>query len=317
LRESNAISEADSKVDDSVMARILNDYALFLLRERGLAEVTLVSYSAVIQKFLEDHSRRHRGDVKLDALEPADVSRFVIRYAQRVNRKRAQVMTSVLRSFLRYLHLRGQIEIDLATCVPTVPLWRLSTVPKFLQPGDVERLLKSCDEKTKTGRRNHAVLLLLARLGLRAGEIVKLRLDDIDWDAGEIHVNGSKRTGHEGLPIPQDVGEALVRYLHERPRCETRRVFIRMTAPHRGLAHSSCVSSIVRRSLSRCKLNPSLKGAHLLRHSLATNMLRGGASLAEIGDVLRHRNPNTTQIYAKCDVEGLRDLAQPWPRCPA
>lgn len=314
LRGNSVIAEAVSSVDDSPMAHIQNDYALFLLRERGLAEATLVSYSAALQKFLEDYTRRHQGILNLDALGPKDVSQFVIKYTQRANRKQAQVMTSVLRSFFRYLHLKGEIDIDLAACVPSVPFWRLSTIPKFLPPSDVERLLESCDEKTPTGRRNHAILLLLARLGLRAGEIVKLTLDDLDWDAGEIQIKGSKRTGRERIPIPQDVGEALVKYLYGRPRCKTRRIFICMKAPHRGFANASCVSSIVARALTRCKLDPPLKGAHLLRHSLATKMLRSGASLSEIGDVLRHQNPNTTQIYAKCDVEGLRDLAQPWPR---
>ena len=169
-------------------------------------------------------------------------------------------------------------------------------------------------ERQRNFARNIGLLLaMLARLGLRAGEVVAMRLDDINWDAGEIMVRG-KGSRQDRLPIPQDVGEALAMYLrHGRPCCSTRRVFVRMVAPRRGFASSVAICTIVRRALARAGLDPPHKGGHLLRHSLATQMLRKGASLTEIGEILRHQHPNTTQIYTKVDLGALRMLAQPWP----
>jgi site-specific recombinase XerD len=209
---------------------------------------------------------------------------------------------------------RGTIERDLGACVPRMSDWRLATIPKYLSPDDVERLIQACDRQTSVGRRDHAILLLLARLGLRAGEIVALELDDIQWRAGEMTVRSSKRLPQDRLPLPRDVGEALATYIcRDRPRHPTRRVFLCTKAPRRGFTSPSTVSTIVRRALARAGLCPPLKGAHLLRHSLATRMLRHGASLQEIGQVLRHRGVTTTEIYAKVDLAGLRALAQPWP----
>jgi integrase len=223
-------------------------------------------------------------------------------------------MGTVFRSFFRFLLQRGEIEIDLAASVPTVANWRLSTVPKYLTPKEIQAMLDACNQETSTGRRDYSILLLVARLGLRAGEVVALNLQHIDWRAGEITVPG-KGLVHDRMPLPVDVGQALAAYLRrDRPRsCESRRVFIRMKAPRRGFANPSTVSTIVRRALERAGLEPPVKGAHLLRHSLATEMLRQGGSLAEIGEVLRHRVPNTTEIYAKVDFHGLRLLGLPWP----
>jgi len=174
-------------------------------------------------------------------------------------------------------------------------------------------MLKACDRRTACSRRDYAILLLLARLGLRAGEVVALQLEDINWRAGEILIRG-KGLLHDRMPLPVDVGEALSSYLRQdRPVCQTRRVFLRMDAPRRGFANTSAVRSIVRQALGRADLHPAFKGAHVLRHSLATSMLRCGATLVEIGEVLRHRAPNTTEIYARVDFDGLRSLAHPWP----
>jgi site-specific recombinase XerD len=226
---------------------------------------------------------------------------------------RVKLMVTALRSFLRFLFQHGQIEANLAEAVPAVVDWRLSTIPKYLSVEEIEGLLDACDQSTSTGRRDRAILLLLARLGLRAGEVVALELDDIDWRAGEIVVRG-KGLLHDHLPLLPEVGEALAAYLRsDRPLVSTRRVFVRMWAPLRGFAGPSTVSTIVRRALERAGLNPPAKGAHLFRHSLATGMLRSGASMAEIGEILRHRRPSTTEIYAKIDTGGLRSLAQPWP----
>jgi site-specific recombinase XerD len=227
--------------------------------------------------------------------------------------QRAQAMTSAFRSFFRFLFQKGELQANLAASVPMVANWRLSTVPKYLARKEVKRVLKACDRRTAVGRRDYAILLLLARLGLRAGEVVRLQLEDIDWRAGEILIRG-KGLLHDRMPLPADVGEALASYLRrDRPACRTRRVFVCTNSPRRGFAHPSTLSKIVRQALARADLHPPRKGAHVLRHSLATSMLHSGATMEEIGEVLRHRDPNTTEIYAKVDFESLRSLAQPWP----
>jgi site-specific recombinase XerD len=239
--------------------------------------------------------------------------RFILRNTETLGVKRAQLIVCSLRSFFRFLYQRGETANDFSPSALTVANWHLSELPKFLEPEQVECLLQSCNQDTLIGQRDYVILLLLARLGLRAGDVVHMTLDDIDWKAGELIVRG-KSHRQERLPLPQDVGEALVRYLsYGRPRCSTRSVFIRIRAPHKGFSSSAAICNIVRRALVRAKLNPTFKGSHLLRHSLATQMLRGGASLAEIGKILRHQRLNTTQIYAKVDQIALRGLAQPWP----
>jgi site-specific recombinase XerD len=221
-------------------------------------------------------------------------------------------MATYLRSFFRFLYQRGDTTGDFAAALPMIAYWRLSNIPKFLEPEEVERILDNCDRSTITGQRDYTVLLLLARLGLRGGEVANMVPDDIHWAAGEIVVRG-KSAREDRMPLPQDVGGALATYLrHGRPRCTSRRVFIRARAPYQGFSSPVAVCDIVRRALSRAGLNPGFKGAHLLRHSLATHMLRKGNSLAEIGEVLRHQLPNTTEIYAKVDLGALRALAQPW-----
>jgi len=222
-------------------------------------------------------------------------------------------MTTAFRSFFRFLFQIGELPVDLAASVPTVADRRLSTVPKYLVAEEVHRVLGGCDRQTSSGRRNYAILLLLARLGLRAGEVVSLQLQDIDWRAGEILIRG-KGLLHDRMPLPVDVGEALTSYLRiDRPPCKTRRVFVCLKAPQSGFAGPSTVTTIVRRALARAGLDPAFKGAHVLRHSLATSMLRSRASMREIGEVLRHRVSSTTEIYAKLDFDALRSLAHPWP----
>jgi integrase/recombinase XerD len=311
LRDLGSIPPPTEAIDDSPLSRIVSDFRRFLVSERGLSPATLLNYLPTAQRFLTE--RFGHETLRLDALCPHDVHRFILRYAQRVSRSRAKLMGTALRSFLRFLHQRGDTSTDLAEAVPAVVNWRLSELPKSLTPEQVERVLASCDPRTTLGQRDYAILLLLARLGLRAGEVVALTLDDLDWDTGTFIVRG-KGDRQERLPLPQDVGEALVDYLrHGRPRCVTRRLFVRLHAPQRGFASAVAICDVVRRALARTGLDPALKGAHLLRHSLATRMLRSGASLEEIGELLRHRHPETTQIYAKVDLNALRALAQPWP----
>ena len=296
---------------NSPLADILSRYEKHLHCERGLAPATVVNYVPYARKFLVERFRTR--EMRLGDLRGVDISAFVLRHAHLMGCRRAQLMTTAFRSFFRFLFQSGELQVDLSAAVPTVADWRLSTIPKYLIPDEVERVVGSCDRQTSTGRRDYAILLLLARLGLRAGEVVALELDDIDWRVGEILVRG-KGLLHDRMPLPVDVGQALTSYLRmDRPACKTRRVFVCMKAPRSGFTGPSTVTTIVRRALDRAGLNPVFKGAHLLRHSLATRMLRSGASMGEIGEVLRHRIPSTTEIYAKLDFEGLRSLAQPWP----
>jgi integrase len=208
---------------------------------------------------------------------------------------------------------QGEIPIDLAKCVLPVAMWSLSTLPKFLPAGTVQQLLDHRERETPRGKRNYAVLLLLARLGLRACEIVALELDDIDWDNGRITIHGKSGRVAQ-MPLPSDIGEAIASYLRfGRPCCTCRRVFLRHRAPVRGFAHSITVSTIVRRALIDAGIDSARKGAHLFRHTLATDLLRQEVSLDEIAELLRHQSPNTTALYAKVDLTALRALALPWP----
>jgi site-specific recombinase XerD len=300
-------------VDDSPLGQLRRQYAQYLTAERGLAPVTVSGYVDVLGRFLSDQF----GDGPLDfgALTVSTITTFVIRQARTMSPRYAQGMVSALRSICRFLRQRGAIDHDLAGALPSVSDWRLATIPKYLNPEEVERVLQACDRETPVGRRDHAILLLLARLGLRAGEIITLELEDIRWRAGEILVRSSKRLPQDRLPLVAEVGDALATYLRrDRPPHTTRRVFLCTRAPRRGFANPSTVSAIVRRALARAGLSPALKGAHLFRHSLATRMLRHGASLPEIGVVLRHRAVQTTEIYAKVDLDALRALAHPWPQ---
>ena len=311
LRLSGAIAPATPEVDDSELGCIERDFTEYLTHERRLAKVSLTNYLPTVRQFLKE--RFDTCHIMLEEITPGDITRFVVRHAHTFSCGRAKLMVTALRSFFRFLRLRGDISVDLVTAVPKVANWRLATLPKGIPPEQVEQLMKSCDQSTTTGQRNYAILLLLARLGLRSAEVVTLTLDDINWEAGEISVGGKSRR-LDRLPLPQDVGEALVRYLRcGRPSCSTRQVFVRMKAPHRGLLGSSAVYSLVRRTFDRAKLKPVQRGPYILRHSLATNMLGKGASLREIGEILRHRELSTTQIYAKVDLGSLRKIAPAWP----
>jgi site-specific recombinase XerD len=311
LRMHNLVRARNLPPDRSPLTHVLKEYEKHLSVEGGLVARTILQYQRFVRKFLLE---RFRGrPFLLRTTKASDISDFVLRHAPSKSVPTAQAITTALRSFFRFLFQKGELQADLAAAVPTVANWQLSTVPKDLPPNEIKRVLKACDRRTATGRRNYAVLLLLARLGLRAGEVVSLQLEDINWRAGEILIRG-KGLLHDRMPLPADVGEALASYLRrDRPACQTRRVFVCMRAPHRGFAKHTTVSTIVRSSLDRANLHPQFKGAHLLRHSLATSMLHAGATMREIGEVLRHRSPNTTEIYAKVDFESLRSLAHSWP----
>ena len=288
-----------------------NDFDRYLSQERGLSMATRVNYRPFIQRFLSEQFGAQ--PIQFAHLRAKDVIRFVRNHAHKLSPKRAGLMVSALRSFLRYLRHRGDITTDLAACVPSVASWSFSSLPKFLQPHQVRRVLNLPDRRTAQGRRDYAILLLLARLGVRACEIVALTLDDIRWERGEITLRG-KGGRVARLPLPADVGKALATYLQkDRPTCSTRRLFIRLKAPRRGFANSIAISTLVARTLKKAGIESPHTGAHLFRHTLATEMLRQGASLAEIAQLLRHRSLNTTTLYAKVDLTTLRTLAQPWP----
>ena len=311
LREEGILSAFVPEIKVSEIQRVENSFTQYLQQERGLSQATIDNYLPTIRRFLTEHFRKKK--IVFEKLCARDISKFVLRYAHTMSPGRAQTIVNALRSFFRFLHQCGEIAIDLAAAVPTVAKWQFSEIPKFLQPEQVKRLLETCDRSTSTGKRNYAILLLLSRLGLRAGEIVHMELDDILWEAGELIVKG-KSSREEKLPLPHDVGQAIATYLRDiRPHCSSRRLFIRMVAPLRGFSSSVNVCTIVRDSLARAGINTDFKGAHLFRHTLATNMLRGGANITEIGEILRHQNPNATEIYAKVDFVSLRTIAQPWP----
>lgn len=312
LRAEHVIACPEPMVDRSPLGLLETRYEEYLSQERGLSPLTGSRYWPFLRRLLNE--RFGDGPIRLRELRPQDLTRFLLRHAQARTPKGAQLMVSALRSFLRFLFQQGETDRDLSAAVLTIPTWRLAEVPKYLQPTEVECLLESCDHTSSVGRRDYAVLLLLARLGLRAGEVVTLELADVDWRAGELTVRG-KGSFQDRLPLPHEVGEALAAYLgQDRPSSATRRVFLRMKAPYQGFNHASTVSTIVRRAVERAGLTPPTRGAHLLRHSLATGMLRAGASLAEIGQILRHRIATTTEIYAKVDLDGLRAIARPWPK---
>ena len=283
----------------------------YLREERALAKATIVNYVPFIREFLKD--RFGSGPVRLSRLCAGDVVRFVQRRAPRLHLKTAKLLTTALRSFLQYGRYRGDIRLDLAAAVPLVANWSMSSIPRAIAPDQVRRLLARINRHTAVGRRDYAILLLLARLGLRSSEVVFLELEDIDWKDGSMSVRG-KGGRRLQLPLPADVGEAIVAYLrHGRPPSSSRRVFLRARAPLRGFLGPSAVGTIVRHALLRAGIDAPTTGAHQFRHGLATEMLRHGASLGEIGELLGHRSPETTKIYTKVDLDALRSLALPWP----
>jgi site-specific recombinase XerD len=289
---------------------LLGRYRSYLLGERGLAATTARGYVDMVRPFVAGRVTAG-GGLDLAGLVPGDVTRFVLGACVGRNRGSAKVMVTALRSLLGFLHVDGVTAGSLVSAVPSVASWRLAGLPRGLPAGQVRRLLASCDRRSIIGRRDVAILTLLVRLGLRAGEAARLGLDDIDWAAGEITVDG-KGPRRERLPVPVDVGEAVVGYLRRgRPHdAEARTLFVTVRAPHRPLTPGG-VSAIVDRAGRRAGLGAL--GSHRLRHTVATELVRAGAPLAEIGQLLRHRQPLTTAIYANVDRDALRTLARPWP----
>jgi integrase/recombinase XerD len=292
---------------------LIERYSMYLLERRGLAPSSVRNYVGVARVFLADREQV-RGELALTELDGSAISEFVLRESRRSSVGSAKCMVTRLRALLRFLHVEGEIEQDLAGAVPSVASWRLASLVKALDARSVARLLSSCDRRTRVGRRDFAILTVLSRLGLRAGEVAAVQLGDVDWRAGDVLVRG-KGSREERLPLPADVGEALAGWLARgRPRCESVFVFTRLRAPHGGLS-AGAVSQIVRRACQRAGL-PAV-GAHRLRHTAATEMLRAGGSLTEVGQVLRHRGRDVTSIYAKVDRLALAAVVAPWPGAAA
>ena len=287
------------------------EYEQYQRDARGLAEVTIRNYTLYIRRFLKD--RYGDGPLALSRLRANDILGFLLRQAPSRYKKRTKILTTALRSFLRYIRARGEIEHDLAAAVPTVPNWSMTSIPRGIAVDQVRQLLAGIDRGTATGRRDYAILLLLARLGLRSSEVVFLELDDIDWVAGKLRIRAKGSQSLE-LPLPAEVGKAIAGYLqHGRPQSASRRVFLRAKAPVRGLQGPCTLGSIVRCHLVRTGVNAPTYGAHQFRHGLATQMLRQGCSLGEIGELLGHRSLEATRIYTKVHLDALRKLALPWP----
>lgn len=290
---------------------LLDKYRQYLVRERGIGDATAYNYVNAVRPFLCGRLSRDRIGLDWTSLNAADVTAFVVARIPGQGRSAAKMTVTALRSLLGFLHADGIIARRLTGAVPSVAGWRLAGLPKALTATAIQALLASCDRRTRTGRRDFAVLTILVRLGVRAGELAGLRLEDIDWRAGTIVIRGKGRQ-IEPLPWPVDVGEAVVAYLRRsRPTTAAdRTVFVRVKAPHRALSTGG-VSQIVAAAARRAGLG--VIHAHRLRHSVATQLLRAGAGLPEIGQLLRHRRAETTAIYAKVDRAALRSIARHWP----
>lgn len=308
LRDRAAVPSAPAVGEPGGLEGLLSAYHDWLVGERDLAAKTVLRYEALARRFLADQGAGDGGGV--EALSAAGVTAFLVRECARYSVGSAKGRATELRSLLRFLYVKGLTTAPLAAAVPGVAGWSGARLPLVIGAEEVRALIGSCDRLRVVGRRDFAILTLLGRLGLRAAEIAGLELGDIDWRAGEIVVRGKGRRS-DRLPLPADVGEALAGYVIDgRPRVSCREVFVRGRAPLRGI-HPTTVSTVVRHACVRAGL--PVVGAHRLRHAAAAEMLARGAPLAEISQVLRHRDPATTALYAKVDLGALRMVAQPWP----
>ncbi|MCA1679488.1 MAG: site-specific integrase [Actinobacteria bacterium] len=309
LRGLGAVPELVASADTPA-ERLLSDYREYLLRERGLTAGSVAHWERVARLFLAERSEPLEDALR--RLTTGEVTGFVVARCApgRCSGSTAKILTGGLRSLLRYLHVAGFTAIPLAQAVPRAAGWRLSSLPRALEGEQVARLLESCDRATVSGRRDLAILFLLARLGLRCCEVAGLCLDDIDWRTGEVTIRG-KGSATERLPLPHDVGEAMADYLRDgRPAVGFREVFVTAQAPRRPLSPTG-VTHVVGCACKRVGMEPV--GAHRLRHTLASDLLRAGTPLAQIAPILRHATVATTAIYAKVDRDALRTLARPWP----
>ena len=307
LRRAGALMApiAEESIEEPVL---LVSFCRWMRQQRGTCDATLYNYSLHLRDLLK---RLGEDPGKFDA---QNLRQFVLETSQRCGWAAAKKSTTAVRMFLRFLISDGKCAAGLDASIPALAHWRLSSLPRYLQSDEVERVIASCDPATPVGRRDRAILLLLARLGLRAGDIVQLRLDDLDWTQAAIRVSGKGRR-QTLLPLTQEIGDAIATYIKDgRPQTGADTLFIRSRAPFRALASHCAISVVVARAMRRAGVTcPSRGAAHVLRHFVASSMLRQGASLQEIAVILRHRSITTTEIYAKVDVVALQQIAQPWP----
>ena len=311
LREAGSIAPA-ALLPITSQDQIFEEFGDYLRRERGLAPKSIIRHRPFIRRFLHEVCPAGVGD--LGRISQESVIRYIERHARDWSAGSGKAMCWSLRAFLRYLHHKGLNPLALAGCVPSIRQWKLASLPTYLSTAQVQKVLHGCDRATAIGRRDYAILMMLAKLGLRADEVATLTLDDVDWRSGEMLVRAKGRQ-RARMPIPPDVGAAIVAYLRDgRPKSSCRRLFLRSFAPHVGFASGCAITMIAKTALDRAGIRGyAHQGAHIFRHSLATELLRSGATLSEIGQLLRHESHDTTRIYAKVDVDALRTLSLPWP----
>ncbi len=296
------------------VSRLQDEYSDFLRHEKGLAERSLLAYLPLIPDLISYLTKEH-GVSSVRRLNSRILRAFLFDRSRDRSSAYVRLLCASLRSFLRFLHVRGYIRRDLVAAIPSVRRTAQPDIPKVLSPEEVSRVLAAPDRTCGTGRRDYAILLLLAKLGLRASEVLLLEVGDIRWRTGEILIRGKGRR-QDFLPLPHEVGTALARYLRldRGVRSTTKRVFLRTIAPRIPLSGPASIGHVVRRAMAQAGIRrPHRTAAHLFRHSLASGMLRQGARLHDIGQVLRHHAPSSTEIYAKIDLRSLQEVVHPWP----
>jgi site-specific recombinase XerD len=306
LREAQLIAPRLSVLFDEV-DQILNGFRGYLERRLGLSPTSAEAYAYFTRPFLRATSTTQADH--LARLTPGDVIRYFEQHSRDGSPATAAIMCTRIRSFLRYLHVEGLVATDLAPCVPSIRKWSLTGLPTYLSAAQLHQVFQSCDRSTAAGRRDYAVLMSLARLGLRGKEVATLTLDDIDWRAGQFRIQGKGRRAAT-MPLPPDVGAAIAAYLRDgRPASDSRQVFLRTCPPYDEFPTVGGIAGIARRALKRADVTGlAHHGAHVLCHTLATELLGSGAPLTQIGQVLRHQDHDTTCIYAKVDLASLRTL---------
>lgn len=313
LRHQGVISTRAPEAPETTRSALERRYADHLRNEKGLAELSLRVYVPLVADLVGYLEKLH-GSSSVRRLNANVLRGFLFERTQRRSSESVRLLATSLRSFLRFLHARGEIRRDLTAAIPTVRRWAQASVPRKLTTEEVDRILSAPDRTTLTGRRDLAILLLLAKLGLRSSEVLSLELRDVRWRTGEVLIRG-KGGRRDVLPLSQDVGAALARYLRwDRGSRPTQRVFLRANAPRVPLAGPASIGHIVRRAMVQAGVDrPKHIAAHLFRHTLASRMLQQGANLREISEVLRHRAQSTTELYAKIDMRSLNEVVRPWP----
>lgn len=306
LGTSDSLEVANFKKEKAPEPELVIRFKDWLENDCGLSESTLRIYGGTVMALIDSLGS---DPAKYDPISLRD---FMIERFKDIGRESENHLVSGLRKFLRYLIDQGECPVGLERAIPTVAGWRHGSLPSYLSATEVDQIIDACEDTSLMGIRDKAIILLLARLGLRAGDVADLRLSLIDWSDGSFLVSGKSRR-EERLPLSQEIGDAMVAYLKKRPQVGEDRVFLRIPAPHRPFIRNNSVSQIVTRRMRRAGVSAPRYGAHILRHTAATQMLRKGVSLYKIGSVLRHRSMDMTAYYAKVDVELLREVAQPWP----